>query len=85
MPSGRSRAMRFRYMSTQEALDAERLGREGSPLDPGVIPNYMGINLSSVQGFSWTIQDDGQLVQVSVHFLPAAKAPKRAKGGLRGA
>jgi len=37
--------MRFRYMTTQGALDAERLGRDSCPLDPGVIPNYMGINL----------------------------------------
>ena len=41
------------------------------PLPLKVIPNYMGINLCSVEGMSWTEQDDGQLVSLTVHFLPA--------------
>lgn len=42
------------------------------PLDPSVIPNYAGINLVSVEGMSWTRQDDGQLVSLTIHFNPAA-------------
>lgn len=46
-------------------------GRAASPLDPAVIPNHMGINLVSVEGVSWTRQRDGQLVSLTVHFVPA--------------
>jgi len=47
--------------------------REKSPLDISVIPNYMGINLVSVEGISWTKQADGQLVSLTIHFMPADK------------
>jgi len=40
------------------------------PLDPSVIPNYMGINLCSVEGMSWTRQNDGQVVSLTIHFIP---------------
>ncbi len=40
------------------------------PLNLSVIPNYMGINLVSVEGVSWTVQDDRQLVSLTIHFLP---------------
>ena len=40
------------------------------PLDLAVIPNHMGINLCSVEGLSWTRQDDGQLVSLTIHFVP---------------
>ena len=43
------------------------------PLDPAVIPNHMGINLCSVEGMSWTRQDDRQLVSLTIHFLPNPK------------
>lgn len=40
------------------------------PLNPSAIPNLMGINLCNVEGMSWTRQDDGQLVSLTIHFLP---------------
>ena len=40
------------------------------PLPLEVIPNHMGINLSSVEAISWTKQDDGQLTDLTIHFLP---------------
>lgn len=46
-------------------------GKIKSPIDVAVIPNHMGINLSSVEALSWTRQDDGQLVSMTVHFIPA--------------
>lgn len=46
------------------------------PLDLTTIPNYMGINLVSVEGVTWTKQDDGQLVSLTIHFIPAPKARK---------
>jgi hypothetical protein len=45
------------------------------PLPLEVIPNNMGINLCSVEGMSWTKQDDGQLVSLTIHFVPAPEAP----------
>ena len=41
------------------------------PLPLSVIPNYMGINLCSVDSVSWVEQDDGQLVSLTIHFIPA--------------
>lgn len=40
------------------------------PIPIEVIPNYMGINLCSVEAVSWTKQDNGQLVSLSIHFIP---------------
>jgi hypothetical protein len=41
------------------------------PLPLEVIPNYMGINLCSVDAVSWERQDDDQLVSLTIHFSPA--------------
>lgn len=40
------------------------------PLPLEVIPNYMGINLCSVEAISWQKQTDGQLTNLTIHFLP---------------
>jgi hypothetical protein len=61
----RPRQMKTEFHSMEAELDTARW-----PLDPAVIPNYMGINLCSVEGMSWTRQDD-QLVSLTIHFLPA--------------
>jgi hypothetical protein len=47
-----------------------------SPLPLSVIPNYMGINLCSVDAISWQKQDDGQLTNLTIHFIPADKGEK---------
>lgn len=47
-------------------------GQVKAPIDLSVIPNYMGINLCSVEGLSWTRQADGQLVSLTIHFEPGA-------------
>lgn len=44
-----------------------------SPLPLSVIPNHMGINLCSVDAISWLQQDDGQLVSLTIHFIPDPK------------
>jgi hypothetical protein len=41
-----------------------------SPLSLDVIPNYMGINVTSVDAMEWAMQDDGQLVELTIHFKP---------------
>ena len=43
---------------------------ENCPLPLKVIPNHMGINLCSVDAISWTKQSDGQLTQLTIHFIP---------------
>jgi hypothetical protein len=50
------------------------------PLDPAVIPNHMGINLCSIDGMSWTRQEDGQLVSLTIHFCPAQSYSGRENG-----
>jgi len=47
---------------------------EEPPLPLSVIPNHMGINLCSVDSVSWVEQDDGQLVSLTIHFIPAPTA-----------
>ena len=41
------------------------------PIPLRVIPNYMGINLFSVDAISWQKQDDGQLTNLTIHFIPS--------------
>ena len=60
--------------TTMKTID-ELLETKDSPLPVTVIPNNMGINLCSVEAISWTKQDDGQLVSLTIHFLPADKTP----------
>lgn len=65
--------MKTEFYTTDELI--QDAGRLKPPLDPAVIPNMMGINLVSVEGMSWTRQDDGQLVSLTIHFGPSAAAP----------
>jgi hypothetical protein len=44
------------------------------PLPLHIIPNYMGINLCSVKSVDWLQQEDGQLVELTINFIPE-KAP----------
>ena len=53
------------------------LDKEYFPLPLSVLPNHMGINLSSVEGMTWTKLGDGQLVNLTVHFVPAQVDPHR--------
>lgn len=41
------------------------------PIDISVIPNYMGINLNSVKRVFWAEQEDGQLIFLSIQFIPS--------------
>lgn len=45
-------------------------GKAECPFPIDVIPNKMGINLCNVAAFSWQQQEDGQLVNFSIHFSP---------------
>lgn len=41
------------------------------PLPLSVIPNHLGINLSSVDSVDWIKQEDGQLVSLTIKFNPS--------------
>ena len=59
-------------METTFKKVSELIENEGDcPLPLHVIPNYMGINLCSVEAISWQKQKDGQLTNLTIHFLPA--------------
>lgn len=45
-------------------------GEVNSPLPISVIPNYMGINLVSVDSIEWEKRVDGQLVSLTINFIP---------------
>ena len=51
------------------ALDTAIDGAD-CPLPIETIPNYMGVNLCSVEAISWKRQDDNQLVNLTIHFTP---------------
>lgn len=44
------------------------------PLRISVIPNKMGINLSSVESLSWTKRSDGQLIDLTIKFIPSEES-----------
>ena len=50
---------------------------EKSPLPLHVIPNYMGINLCSVDSLTWTRQEDDQLTSLTINFIPGPGEQKR--------
>lgn len=50
----------------------ELIENNSSPLPLEVIPNYMGINLVSVESISWEKQEDGQLKNLTINFIPVS-------------
>lgn len=61
----------MRPMKTQFHTISEIIERKiRTPMDLAVIPNHMGINLCSVEAMTWTERTDGQLVSLTIHFLP---------------
>jgi len=58
-------------METVTKTIEELIESDESPLPLSVIPNYMGINLCAVESLTWTRQEDGQLVDFKINFIPA--------------
>ena len=56
-------------METITKTIEEIIKGEYCPLPISVIPNYMGINLISVESISWTKQEDGQLINLKINFI----------------
>ena len=65
-------------MKTTTKTVTELIETKESPLPLEVIPNNMGINLCSVDALTWTRQEDGQLVSLTIHFVPAPNTEKQA-------
>ena len=63
------------YFKTTQELIAEEAVRairpDRCPLPLSVIPNYIGINLCSVEGVEWTKDNDGQITSLTIKFIPA--------------
>jgi len=59
------------FKTVDELVDTDEC-----PLPLEVIPNKMGINLCSVSAVSWMKLDDGQLVNLTIHFKPENKQLK---------
>jgi hypothetical protein len=57
-------------MKEFEKTVAELIQSGNSPLPLHVIPNYMGINLCCVHSLHWFEQDDGQLISLTIRFIP---------------
>jgi len=57
-------------METTFKKVSELIESNDSPLPLEVIPNNMGINLCSVDAISWQKQSDGQLTNLTIHFIP---------------
>ena len=66
-------------MTTITKTIEELIKTKESPLDIGIIPNNMGINLCSVHSLTWTKQDDGQLVNLTINFIPNANAQDKER------
>ena len=66
-------------MKTTTKTVTELIETKESPLDLGVIPNHMGINLCSVESLTWTRQKDGQLVNLTINFIPEGTETVRKK------
>jgi len=59
-------------LTISEIIENEKNGipNGNSPLNIGVIPNYMGINLCSVDRIEWEKLEDGQLTNLTIVFIP---------------
>lgn len=60
-------------MKTVTKSVSELLKSKESPIPLSVIPNYMGINLCAVDSVTWTTQEDDQLVNLTINFIPEQK------------
>ncbi len=59
-------------MKTYHKTIKELIKTKDSPIPLEIIPNHMGINLCSVDSITWQRQSDGQLVNLTINFIPAS-------------
>lgn len=64
----------FRFVKrTTLSIDQIVNDKEECPLPVSVIPNHMGINLCAVKHVTWDEQEDGQILSLTIQFLPSDK------------
>jgi hypothetical protein len=71
----RTRSINY-LVENKDTLDKS----EQPPLPTHIFPNYMGINLCSVESMTWAEQDDGQLLSLSVQFVPDTELQRDREG-----
>ncbi len=58
-------------MILQKRTIEQLIEDDDSPLPIEAIPNKMGINLCSVRAVEWTETPCGQVIDFTIHFIPA--------------
>ena len=58
--------MKYTKVKITDVVD----GKAESPLPLEVIPNYMGINLCSVDSIEWIEHEDTQIEKLTINFIP---------------
>ena len=64
--------MKTTFKSISEIIDQNI----DCPIPIKIIPDIMGINLVAVDSICWQRQDDGQLVSLTIYFLPESSKIK---------
>lgn len=77
----------MRYETTTKSMD--EIIKDGKPypcsFPIGIIPNSMGINLVAVDSLTWTKREDGQIVNLTINFMPQENANFQGASAPRGA
>ena len=61
-----NKQMKYTKVKITDVVD----GKADSPLPIEVIPNYMGINLCSVDSIEWIEHEDTQIEKLTINFIP---------------
>lgn len=61
-----SNKIMYHKVSAQEVINLKKY----CPIDLATIPNTMGINLTSIDSVNWSTLPDGQIINVTINFLP---------------
>ena len=69
--------MKYTKVKITDVVD----GKAESPLPLEVIPNYMGINLCSVDSIEWIEHKDTQIEKLTINFIPNMEKEQQNKGG----
>ena len=63
--------MKTQFKTIKDIINEKDNSSCSCPLDLSIIPNYLGINLCSVEGVAWTCNEGKELISITIHFLPS--------------